>query len=300
MKKLVLCLLSASMALSGCGLTRPLATDDAASPIPVRKSRDIENLPQPKGKVLVSVYSFRDQTGQFKPSPDSAYSTAVTQGATAWLIKALTDSKWFAPVERENLQNLLTERKIWRALETDKDKSASTLPPLTPASITIEGAITSYESNVRTGGAGARFLGTGAEGKYQVDQVTVAIRAIDVRTGQILANVIAAKTIFSREISASVFRYVSLQRLLEMEAGYTQNEPVQLCVKEAIETAVNMLIAKGIKEKLWQPADFNDPKLALLARYGEDEMESPPPEAPKKAEAPPRDHSAERSDKAAP
>jgi curli production assembly/transport component CsgG len=271
-------------ALSGCAITHPSATDNPAEPVPVRAARDIEKLPAPKGKVLVSVYSFRDQTGQFKPAPDSSYSTAVTQGATAWLIKALTDSKWFAPVERENLQNILTERKIWRALEGEKDKSANTLPPLTPAPITIEGAVTSYESNVKTGGAGARFLGTGASEQYRVDQVTVAIRAVDVRTGQILANVIAAKTIYSREVSASVFRYVSLQRLLELEAGYTRNEPVQLCVKEAIETAVNMLVAKGIKEKLWQVADTADPHMAILKRYDEDEMDviAPLLEAPKK------------------
>lgn len=277
MKNICIAALVLSLGLTGCGITQPLATDDAAAPVPVRRDRDILKLPLPKDKLLVSVYSFRDQTGQFKPAPESAYSTAVTQGATAWLIKALTDSKWFAPVERENLQNLLTERKIWRAMEGDKDKNANALPPLTPASITIEGAVTSYESNIRTGGAGARFLGTGANGQYRVDQVTVAIRAIDVHTGRILANVIAAKTIYSREVQASVFRYVSLQRLLEAEAGYTRNEPVQLCVKEAIETAVTMLVAKVVKEKLWAPADPKDPKLALLARYDDDEMDVPAP-----------------------
>ncbi|MDK2124942.1 CsgG/HfaB family protein [Parachitinimonas caeni] len=268
-------LISAGL-LSACGITQPVAPDTPPTPVPLR-NRTIEELPPPKGKVLVSVYAFRDQTGQFKPAPDSSYSTAVTQGATAWLMKSLTDSGWFAPVERENLQNLLTERKIWRATETEKDKSAPpTLPPLTPAPIVIEGSVTSYESNVRTGGAGARFLGIGASGQYRVDQVTVALRAVDVRSGQILANVISAKTIWSRQLSANVFRYVSLQRLLEMEAGYTRNEPTQLCVKEAIDAAVKMLVAKGVKEKLWFPADPKDPKMAVLDRYGEDEMEIPP------------------------
>ena len=80
-------------------------------------TRDLLALPPPKGKIAVAVYGIRDQTGQYKPAPDSSFSTAVTQGASSMLIRALQDSGWFIPVERENLQNLLTERKIVRALE---------------------------------------------------------------------------------------------------------------------------------------------------------------------------------------
>ena len=70
------------------------------------------------------MYGFRDQTGQYKSAPDSSFSTAVTQGGAALLIKALKDSGWFVPVERENLQDLLTERKIVRALEPAPAKDA--------------------------------------------------------------------------------------------------------------------------------------------------------------------------------
>ncbi|WP_034607912.1 CsgG/HfaB family protein [Chitinimonas koreensis] len=276
------------LALGGCGITRLAASDGPAERVPATHQRDLLQLPAPKGRVVVSVYSFRDQTGQFKPQPDSSYSTAVTQGATAWLIKALVDSSWFAPVERENLQNLLTERKIWRALETDKDKAAAaaagSLPALTPAPIVIEGAVTSYESNVRTGGAGAAFMGYGISGQYRVDQVTVSLRAVNVRTGQILANVIAGKTIWSRELSSGVYRYVSLKRILELEAGYTRNEPVQLCVKEAIETAVAMLVAKGVREGLWLPANPNDPAMAILKQFDSDEFDLSPAQLEKLVE----------------
>jgi len=271
-------ILTCLLVLAGCASERVTLPDNAGGPLPIAaKGRDLLQLPAPKGKVLVSVYAFRDQTGQFKPSPDSAYSTAITQGATAWLIKALNDSRWFSPVERENLQNLLTERKIWRAVETEKDKSAPsvTLPPLTPAPIVIEGAVTSYESDLRTGGLGINFLGEGLSGQYRADQVTVALRAVNVRNGQILANVVSSKTIWSRELSLGVYRFVGLNRLLQVEGGYTHNEPVQLCVKQAIETAVAMLIAKGVRENLWMLADPNDPAITILDRYREDEMESP-------------------------
>src|SRR3546814_17945708 len=72
-------------------------------------TRDLLKLPDPKGKIVVAVYGFRDQTGQYKPAPDSSFSTSVTQGAASMLVKALKDSGWFTPVERESLQELLTE-----------------------------------------------------------------------------------------------------------------------------------------------------------------------------------------------
>ncbi len=75
----------------------------------------LTDLALPKEPVVVGVYKFRDQTGQYKPSEDGgSFSTAVTQGATTILIKALEDSKWFVPIERENLANFLNERNIIR------------------------------------------------------------------------------------------------------------------------------------------------------------------------------------------
>ena len=63
------------------------------------------NLPPPKAPVVVTVYHFRDQTGQYRPGRETTgWSTAVTQGATSMLIKALQDAgrgKWFTVVERE-------------------------------------------------------------------------------------------------------------------------------------------------------------------------------------------------------
>ena len=73
------------------------------------------NLPKAQEKIVVAVYKFRDQTGQYKASETGAnWSTAVTQGATTILIRALEESGWFIPIERENMANLLNERKIIR------------------------------------------------------------------------------------------------------------------------------------------------------------------------------------------
>jgi curli production assembly/transport component CsgG len=163
--------------VSACAVPgKPAEVASQAHMTPATPStRDLLKLPTPQGKVIVAVYGFRDQTGQYKPSPDSSFSTSVTQGAAAILVKALKDSGWFTPVEREGLQELLTERRIVRALDGSQGENAQPIriPALMPASIMIDGGIIAYESNVRTGGLGARFLGVGVSTLYRMDQVVI-------------------------------------------------------------------------------------------------------------------------------
>jgi len=248
--------LAGLLLLAGCAAT-PVAPSNPESNAQLtpatRITRDLLHLPEPKGKIVVAVYGFRDQTGQYKPAPDSSFSTSVTQGGASFLVKALKDSGWFIPVEREGLQNLLTERKIVRAIETPTDpvKPGTNLPPLLAATILIEGGIVSFESNVRTGGSGARYVGVGANTQYRVDQVTVSLRSIDIRSGQVLNAVAVTKTIYSYEFSAGIYKFVGFQRLLETETGYTRNEPAQLAVKEAIEAAVVHLTVQGLRDQVW-------------------------------------------------
>lgn len=278
--------IAACVLLSACAtpITEPVAVSEAASLTPASPAtRDLRKLPPPRGKVVVAVYGFRDQTGQYKPSPDSSFSTSVTQGAASMLVKALKDSGWFTPVERESLQELLTERRIVRALDgsgADPLGAGGSVPALLPAAVLIDGGVISYESNVRTGGAGARFLGIGLSTQYRVDQVTVNLRSVDIRNGQILQSVSTTKTIFSYEVRPSVFRFVNFKELLEVEAGVTNNEPAQLAVKEAIETAVVHLVAQGLKDRSWalrNEADWNSSILQAYLReadsYGVDPAE---------------------------
>jgi curli production assembly/transport component CsgG len=227
---------------------------------------DLINLPKPKGKVLVSAYGFRDQTGQYKKAPHSNFSTAVTQGGGSMLVKALLDSDWFIPVEREGLQDLLTERKIIRAA-LKKQNSDRELPPLMSANVLFEGGIVAYESNVQTGGIGARYFGIGASDLYQKDQVTVSLRAVDIRTGRVLKSILTTKTIYSYEVDTSIYRFVSFKRLLEAEAGYTRNEPAQLCVLNAIESAVIQMIVQGVKDNIWQLANRADIDSPIFQGY---------------------------------
>ncbi|AVI61905.1 CsgG/HfaB family protein [Halomonas sp. GFAJ-1] len=228
--------------------------------------QDLVSLPPPAGRIFVSVYDFRDQTGQYRPAPASTFSTAVTQGAAAMLTGALADSGWFIPLERVGLQNLLTERRIIRA-EFERFGQPDTLPSLRAASVMLEGGIIAYESNIRTGGAGAEYFGIGASGQYQVDQVTVNLRAVEISTGEVLANVTTTKTIYSKELRAGVYRFIDFRRLLEAEAGITTNEPVQLAVMSAIESAVIHLIARGVENSLWNLQPNTNMQDTVLGEY---------------------------------
>ncbi len=257
----------AVLMLSGC-LTAPPKQAARPTLLPRAESyKDLTHLPPAKGRIFVSVYNIQDETGQFKPYPASNFSTAVPQSATAMLVTALKDSKWFIPLERQGLQNLLNERKIIRAAQDNGSvaiNNAQPLSSLVAANILIEGSIIGYESNVKSGGAGARYFGIGASTQYELDQIAVNLRAVDINTGEVLSSVNTSKTILSYEFQAGVFRYIDYQRLLEGEVGYTSNEPVMLCLMSAIETGVIYMINDGIDRNLWQlqnPSDINSPIL---------------------------------------
>jgi curli production assembly/transport component CsgG len=258
-------LAAACGALGGCAAI-PHGAETSKLPVyaqqtPTQKALAV--LPPPGAPVAVAVYGFTDQTGQFKPSDTGqTLSRAVTQGASSMLVKSLQDvgqRRWFTVVEREQLKNLLQERQIIREMrerylgETGVNPGA--LPALMFAGVLLEGGVIGYDSNTLTGGAGAGFLGISAQTKYRQDTVTVYLRAVSVKTGEVLSSVTTSKTIASFQVGANAFRYVGFKELLEAEAGYTTNEPDQLALQQAIEKAVYGLVLEGVELGLWNFAD---------------------------------------------
>ena len=116
------------------------------------------------------------------------------------------------------------------------------------------------------GGAGAAFLGIGARTEYRQDTVTVYLRAVSVRTGEVLTNIQASKTIASQAIGANAFRFVSFRELLEAEWGITSNEPDQVALQQAIEKAVYGLVLEGVDLGLWRFSDMESTQ-ALMQTY---------------------------------
>jgi curli production assembly/transport component CsgG len=226
-------------------------------PIKVTPKQNLmDQLPALDGPPMtVAVYGFRDLTGQNKPNDRLAlFSKAVTQGAEVFLIKSLQDSKnWFRVVERVGLDNLVKERQLIRnQREVYEGKEAKPLKPLTVAGILLEGGIIGYDSNIRSGGNGARFLGIGGSQQYRVDEVTVSLRLISISSGEVLMTNAVTKTIYSTAHNVGVLRFVDAgTKALELENGSALNEPTTYAVRVAIEQAVYELITEGQRKGLW-------------------------------------------------
>lgn len=265
-----------AIVLSGCGSLFYQATEPAPARLgeETASSIDLKTFPDPYEQIVVAVYKFRDQTGQYKPSDNGAsWSTAVTQGGTSILLKALEDSGWFIPIERENVGNLLNERKIIRSsraqynTQTGNGDTKNLLPPLLYAGVILEGGVVSYDANVVTGGAGLRYFGVGGSSQYRQDRVTVYLRAISTSNGKVLKTVYTTKSILSQALDGGLFQFVQFRRLLEAEIGFTYNEPAELAVRDAIEKAVISLIIEGIEDGLWSLGDESDKENEILKAY---------------------------------
>jgi curli production assembly/transport component CsgG len=259
MLRRLLLVASVVVLVAGCTATGPLT--------PIKfNTNDAEELPAPDpkrivpppeaGKVVVAVYSFKDVTGQRKyQSGVASFSTAVTQGGEPILIKALQDAgngHWFRVVERVGLDNLLKERQLVRSAR-EEARDPSSLRPVIYAGMIIEGAIISYDSNIRTGGFGWRWLGIGPSTSYNEDVVTISLRAVSTQTGEVLLTENVRKTILSYQVGVATFKFFDQgTKSFEQETGMSSTEVGIYVVKSAVEKAVEDMIFNGEKKGLWK------------------------------------------------
>ena len=240
--------------------------------------KDLSTIKAPEGDpVIIAVYDFLDMTGQKKPGGNFAsMSTAVTQGSYQLLIKALSDAgdgKWFGVVERTSLPSLLQERKLIRSTRQQVNgEGAEPLPPLLFAGAYITGGIVGYDSDIKSGGLGARILGIQSNKQYRQDIVTIILRLVNVQTGEVVISTSVEKTIVSTSIGGDIFKYFDTDTmLLEVEAGYAKNEPVTFAVRKAIEKGVVDLINQGAEKGLWEFEKIKEVEVPEIKDYIDDD-----------------------------
>lgn len=289
MKKLSIALLaSVSLVLSGCAsysqmdklFTKTQFQDAKIEPTTLDRPEFV--LPKPaNGPVVVAVYNFLDRTGQRKPSPMVAQlSSAVTQGAETYLMKALQDvggGGWFKVVERVGLDNLMKERQMIRQMREIYDgQNAKPLPPMLFAGILVEGGIVGYDSNIITGGSGMRILGIGPQTQYQADMITVSLRVVSVTTGEVLVSITTTKTVYSYMDKLGVLRFVEAgTKSIEAEVGMGVNESANRATNMAIQAAVVEMIREGQRKGFWEydPKSVEEIDQAQAAKKKEKKVE---------------------------
>ena len=258
MKRLLLCL--SVILASSCSTLDNFIPPFTATQMPEVGSlinQELATIGLPRARPSVAVYanSFTDQTGQRRSNSQYAsFSTAITQAPYVYLIRALKhagNGKFFDVVERAGLDNLTKERQLIRQTR-DNFEEKKDLLPLTFAGLLMEGGVISYESNIKSGGLGARYLGIGSTKEYRVDTVTVSLRTVSVSKGTVLTEVLTTKSILSVGLSQDVFRFISDgTELIEIENGMVENESVNIALQNAIETALLETIKLGIEQRYW-------------------------------------------------
>lgn len=277
MKKTTLSLaISAVLVLSGCAtgsaIREKVTGKQFDEPVVEQniflKQQSVKLLPPATGPIPVAVYGFQDKTGQRKSIPNIAsLSSAVTQGAESYLIKALQDvgqARWFTVLERVGLDNLIKERQMIRqAREQYQGKDAKPLTPMMFAGVIVEGGIVGYDSNTLTGGSGVRLFGIGATTQYQSDTVTVNLRTVSVSTGEVLTSVTVTKTVLSYMDKFGVLKFVdSGTQSVEAETGASINESINKAVNLAVQAAVVNTIHEGARKGHWS---FKEEKSATVS-----------------------------------
>tara|TARA_R100001086_G_scaffold167714_1_gene91097 strand:- start:607 stop:1440 length:834 start_codon:yes stop_codon:yes gene_type:complete len=225
------------------------------------QSEKLLNVKQPKVPIVVAVYpnSFTDQTGQRKSNSEFAlFSSAITQAPSHLLIRSLkhtSNGKFFRVAERVGLDNLTKERQLIRSAREQNEETDGKKPimPLLFAGVLMEGAVIGYDTNIKSGGIGARYLGIGSSKQYRIDNITVALRMVSIATGEVLIDVLVNKQIYSYGQSQDIFRFIEAgTELVEIETGDVENESTTLALQRAIEEAVFQIVKIGYNKGFWE------------------------------------------------
>jgi curli production assembly/transport component CsgG len=227
------------------------------------QSKELKDLSSAKRKPVIAIYpnSFKDHTGQRKSNGQFAlFSSAITQAPEAFLIRALkhaANGEFFKVVERVGLDSLTKERQLIRSTR-DSFEEDSAVKPLLLAGLLIQGGVLSYNSNIKSGGFGARALGLGSSKEYREDLITISLRLVSVSTGEVLTEVLISKTVTSAGVSQDLFRFISDgTRLIEVEGGVAANESTAIALQKAIEEGVLEIIKIGINRGYWSYESSN-------------------------------------------
>ena len=264
--KLVALAGAASVALTGC--VSPVAGPQGHYAAPIGEAPVIGN-PTPYSSALVCLSQYAQRFGVKPPriavgriadytgKAEDNGGRQITQGASLMAITAL--AKAGVPLV-ERYDTSVSELELKYA--NNKLISDQAGPPGSPANYRkivagqvpgsdfyLIGGITEMNYNIRSSGLNAEggkqnvTKGTGlVTGKLYVMNVAIDLRLVETKTMEVVDVVSYQKQIVGREVGAGFFKFFD-RNVIDVSAGESGLEPVQLAVRSMIERATVEMMA---------------------------------------------------------
>jgi len=180
----------------------------------------------------VAVFPINDKTGQRTETG----SALVSQGAGAMLITALKRSRQFTVLDRINHSNIMNEHEL-----KNNDLIASGEGPelnqLTGADYIIDGAVTEYQVDKKSGGTGFKIAGIGGSTEHAVASTAIDLRLVDTTSGEVVWSRSLKDEIEGEKVGIEAFEFMG-DNIVEFETGQGKQEVVNLVLRTLLEEAV--------------------------------------------------------------
>lgn len=191
----------------------------------------LASLSEPEDKPAVAVFEIADRTGQRTETG----SALVSQGAGDMLITALKRSRQFKILERLN-ENIMNEHEL-----KDNNLIASGKGPelneLTGADYILDGAVTEYQVDKKSGGSGLSIAGVGGSDQYAVASTAIDLRLVDTSSGEVVWSRSLKDEIEGERIGVETFEFMG-ENIVEFESGQGRQEVVNLVLRRLLEEGV--------------------------------------------------------------
>jgi len=219
--------------------------------------KSVKSFGKPDKSYTIAIQSFEDLSGS---RSEGGISTSVANSGkflTEFLLTSTELRKKFHIFNREQLNALLTERKLANAFEQDRkqrliDKSnpllkdilKDSLKPkydfiaLEPSQYLIIGAVIGYDKSTDEYGLGFGLMGANTKEKTSVDQLHVMVQLIDTNTGRIISMGSGTEEVKSNLRTQGYFGLINPYRILELENGGVTNDPSTIAFFMALQVAL--------------------------------------------------------------
>lgn len=202
-----------------------------------------------RGNSRIAISTIRDDTGKFNYEGQVG-GAIISQGATNMAIRALGEfDPIISQVERTDmriaeLEMSLSSNKMVRDGQTLREVQAGQFEG---TDYYISGSVTEFNSNIYSGGQELEINQTGFGSRVYVANVVVDLRLVRTRDLVVVGKPVRVeKQIRGFETKAGTFDFFGGKRLIDLNAGQNNQEPIQLAVRTAVERGILELAPRAV------------------------------------------------------